>query len=126
MNAGLWGAAMLFVASLFAVALVGQPGTPAATEEAAPVCWFGDAYAAAGGEACQASGEETPEPTATPPEVAVASPARNGCERTEGERRNPVTGQIERSVDVSCVGGSDDPRAREELERLRRDLTSNH
>jgi len=34
-----------------------------------------------------------------------------------------VTGQIERSVDVSCVGGSDDPCAREELERLRSSLT---
>ena len=108
---------------IIAAVLAGQPGTPAAAEEVAPVCWFGDAYAAAGGEACQTSGDETPEPTATPPEVPVASPARNGCERTESERRNPVTGQIERSVDVSCVGGSDDPRAREELERLRNSLT---
>jgi len=137
---------------LLAGALVGQPEASTASGEPAPTCWFGDAYAAAGGEFCQdqTATETPPEPAPEDPEdcvpnrwgvcgsvfdapagaepdlnyqngpVAGATPDPSGCERTVAERRDPVTGQIERSVGISCVGGSDDPRAREEVERLRR------
>lgn len=114
----------MFVATLLlAGALVGQPETPASDPGDAPTCWFGDAYAASGGELCSAEeADDAVRDTSETVDAEETPPARSGCDWTQSERRDPATGAIERSIGISCTGGSDDPRTHEELERVRRSL----
>jgi len=132
----------MIAAAVLIAAMLGQPEPAQTTSADAATDCAATRWGVCGSvfdEVAEAEDDANGQDGTAPPLVYMSAPAasdhgtadepsedRSGCERTEFESRDPVTGALGRSIQVSCDGGSDDPRTREELERLRRDLTSNH